>query len=128
MGYFYALRAHGPKRTLKMMLTLSQPKVGKLVGTDAQGNEYYENRNEINFRDRWVLYSKWNFDASQIPVEWHAWMTHMTDQVPSESRPFFSPSAWNENLTGTFGAFKTYSTVVPKISSWNPRVLERKSK
>jgi hypothetical protein len=48
MGYFYAYREHGAKRMFKMMLTLSQPKVGKLVGKDSLGNEYYENRNESN--------------------------------------------------------------------------------
>ena len=108
-----------------MMLTLSQPKVGTLVGKDALGNEYYENRNEVNFRDRWVLYEKWNFDASQIPVEWHAWMTHMTDSLPDSNVPFYSPKQWNENYTGTFGAFKTYSTVTPKMNMWIPKVKPR---
>jgi hypothetical protein len=27
---------------------------------------------------------------------------------------------YNENLTGTRGAFKTYPTVVPKIRAWEP--------
>jgi hypothetical protein len=52
----------------------------------------------------------------------------MTDELPCGKLPFFSPKTWNENLTGTFGAFKTYSTVVPKINSWSPRVLERSKK
>ena len=45
---YMAYRTHGLARTLKQLLTLSQPRVGTLVGVDAHGNEYYENRQDIN--------------------------------------------------------------------------------
>lgn len=44
------------------------------VGKDSHRNEYYENRADYHGRDRWVLYNKWNFDASQVPPEWHQWV------------------------------------------------------
>ena len=74
-----------------------------------------------------MIYSKWNSDASQIPPEWHQWMHRFTDDIPTEQtlpKPFYE-SKFVENLTGTSGAFKTYSTVVPKISAWTPKVKER---
>jgi NADH dehydrogenase (ubiquinone) 1 alpha subcomplex subunit 12 len=30
-----------------------------------------------------------------------------------------------ENLTGTRGAFKTYSTTKPKIAGWEPKIAQR---
>ncbi|KAJ3272014.1 hypothetical protein HDV01_006054 [Terramyces sp. JEL0728] len=106
-----------------MMLTVSSPKYGTLVGSDFHGNEYFENRNDISGRDRWVVYNKWNFDASQVPPEWH----QMTDEVPDgrNFRNSFYTPAHVENPTGTKGAFKTYSTVRPKIQQWEPKVLKR---
>ncbi|KAJ3250900.1 hypothetical protein HK103_003061 [Boothiomyces macroporosus] len=109
------------------MLTLSSPKTGTLVGSDFHGNEYYENRNDISGRDRWVVYNKWNFDATQVPPEWHQWIHRMTDEVPDGRNfktSFYTPTH-AENHTGTRGAFKTYSTVKPKIQKWEPKVLNR---
>ena len=97
------------------------------MGTDANGNEYYENREDVSGRDRWVIYSKWDHDASQIPPHWHQWMSRMTDDIPTEKTlptPFFTPK-FMENLTGTSGAFKTYSTTKPKLEEWNPVVKPR---
>jgi NADH:ubiquinone oxidoreductase subunit len=131
---------------------LDQPKIGTLVGRDALGNEYYQNRAEIANRDRWVWYAKWHNDASQVPPEWyvrcafvctlcirvtrgmltphamqanairHQWLHHITDDVPTAEnapRPFYSPPH-REHATATVGAFKTYSTVKPKLEAWVP--------
>jgi NADH dehydrogenase (ubiquinone) 1 alpha subcomplex subunit 12 len=78
-------------------------------------------------RDRWVIFKKWNHDASQIPPEWHQWMHRMTDDIPSEKtlpNSFFTPKHF-ENLTGTRGAFKTYNTTAPKLNLWEPTVKSR---
>ncbi|KAJ3291394.1 hypothetical protein HK104_006140 [Borealophlyctis nickersoniae] len=97
-----------------------QPKLGKYVGTDANGNNYYEDKAHIVNRDRWVEYKKWNYDTSSVVPEWHQWLHRITDDVPTEKtlpKPFFA-GAPLENLTGSRGAFKTYSTTTPKISAW----------
>ncbi|KAI9099847.1 NADH ubiquinone oxidoreductase subunit NDUFA12-domain-containing protein, partial [Phlyctochytrium arcticum] len=104
-----------------------QPRVGTLVGRDEAGNSYYENREDIVLRDRWVEYKSWNPDASQVPAEWHQWLHRITDEVPNPEnipRPFFSPPHI-ENLTGSTGAFKTYNTTVPKYNSWTPGTKAR---
>ncbi|KAJ3410934.1 hypothetical protein HDV05_002989, partial [Chytridiales sp. JEL 0842] len=127
VGTLEAVRAHGIKRTFKQIITVDQPRVGKLVGTDALGNEYYENRQDIFGRDRWVLFAKWNYDPSQVPPEWHQWLHRFTDDIPSEStlpKPFYHPPH-QEFLTGTTAAFRTYSTVKPKMESWTPAVKPR---
>jgi len=61
-------------------------KFGKLIGTDAMGNKYYENRVDYSFgQHRWVEpFDIHNFDASMIPPEWHGWMTSMNDTPPAE--------------------------------------------
>ncbi|KAI9329256.1 NADH ubiquinone oxidoreductase subunit NDUFA12-domain-containing protein [Obelidium mucronatum] len=117
-----AVKAHGVKRTFWQILTVDTPKVGTLVGKDQFGNEYYENRQDMMGRDRWVLYDKWNYDATQVPPEWHQWLSRFTDDIPSEKtipKPFYTTTSV-ENFTGSSGAFKTYSTVKPKISAWEP--------
>lgn len=60
-------------------------KVGTLMGTDAAGNRYYENRVDFLFgQHRWVEPGDiHNFDSSSIPPEWHGWMTSMNDTTPT---------------------------------------------
>ena len=79
-------------------------------------------------RDRWVQYNKWDFDASQIPPEWHQWMHRMSDDIPTEKtlpKPMFASTS-REHLTGTRGAFKTYNTTIPKLTSWDPKATKMK--
>merc|ERR1719354_609638 len=127
-GLLKSVQSNGLRKTFFMVLTLGQPKIGKLVGVDEHKNEYYENRTEVSMRDRWILYNKWNFDATQIPPQWHQWLHRMTDDIPSDKTlptSFFTPSHV-ENVTGSSGAFKTYNTVKNRFQSWVPQVAERK--
>jgi NADH:ubiquinone oxidoreductase subunit len=57
---------------------------GVLVGTDSQGNRYYRDRvRRAGARERrWVMYNG-EEEASRVPPEWHAWLHHTTDAVPS---------------------------------------------
>lgn len=132
-GIFQAIRHHGFKRVFYQILVLGQAKVGNLVGVDENGNEYYENRLDYHGRDRWVLYKKWNFDATQVPPQYHQWLHRMTDDLPNavvkDHQRFFTPSLHTENPTGTRGAFKTYNTVssAAKFQSWAPVVRARSS-
>jgi hypothetical protein len=51
----------------------------------------------------------------------------MTDDIPTEETlpsSFFTPRHF-ENLTGTRGAFKTYNTTAPKLTTWEPMVKSR---
>jgi NADH:ubiquinone oxidoreductase subunit len=54
------------------------------MGADAAGNRYYENRVDYPlFQHRWVEPGDiHNYDAAQIPPEWHGWMHHINDQTP----------------------------------------------
>ncbi|KAI8909440.1 NADH ubiquinone oxidoreductase subunit NDUFA12-domain-containing protein [Powellomyces hirtus] len=127
VGTLQALQQNGWRRTLKQVMIMDQPRVGKHVGTDDLGNNYYVNDQEIILRNRWVEYAKWNHDATQIPSEWHQWLHHITDDVPTPEtvpRPFFA-GQHQQNLTGSHGAYKPYNTVVPKISEWTPAVKPR---
>ncbi|KAJ3180841.1 hypothetical protein HDU85_003926 [Gaertneriomyces sp. JEL0708] len=127
-GLAKAIMTNGPRRALRQVLTINQPRVGKFVGEDSFGNQYFENRNDIVLRDRWVEYKKWNYDATQVPPEWHQWLTHITDDIPNAQtlpRPFFSPEKPLENVSGSAAAYKPYSTTVPKYSAWKPEVRER---
>lgn len=81
---------------------------GKRVGTDSQGNVYYEERRgrERKRRRRWVLYRHGPVEASRVPPEWHAWLHYTTDAPLSEAgRP-----AWikphEPNHTGTPLAYR----------------------
>merc|ERR1712179_397897 len=62
---------------------------GTFMGQDKFGNQYFENRiDKIHGRHRWVVYGDLeNYDASDIPAEWHSWLSHITDHTPIE-KPF----------------------------------------
>ncbi|KAJ3213404.1 hypothetical protein HDU67_002936 [Dinochytrium kinnereticum] len=143
-----AVRTHGLKRTFKQIITLDQPRVGTLVGIDALGNEYYENRADIfetvgfstesgittphkyplnGLKSIYLVALQVLMMLSSDPPHRHQWLHRMTDDIPSESTlptPSFTPPHI-ELLTGTSGAFKTYSTVKPKYESWEAAVKPR---
>ncbi|KAG7361497.1 NADH:ubiquinone oxidoreductase 17.2 kD subunit-like protein [Nitzschia inconspicua] len=66
-------------------------KIGTYMGCDAFGNRYYENRVDYpTGQHRWVEPADiQNFDSSQIPPEWHGWMTSMNDVTPSQEDEYF---------------------------------------
>jgi len=115
------------------MQYIGDAKSGRLVGTDFFGNRYFENLNaeeEIPGRHRWVDYAQHNYNGSQVPAEWHSWITHIRKDPPTEDAvmqnltpPWGTP--WVENLTGTRGAYRTYNTAAPKIRAWEPKVARR---
>lgn len=78
-GYLWAL-LDGNLFHTKMRAML-----GTLVGTDSNGNKYYEN-NSVQFgRHRWVEYKeiRW-YDASTVPPEWHGWLHFISDFTPDK--------------------------------------------
>lgn len=72
---------------------------GRRVGEDASGNVYYEAKKGGR---RWVIYSG-PAEGSRVPAEWHGWLHHSTDMLPTESQT--PVRAWEKphlpNLTGT---------------------------
>ncbi|KII95912.1 hypothetical protein PLICRDRAFT_97459 [Plicaturopsis crispa FD-325 SS-3] len=127
------IRRTGVKEWWHQMQYIGDAKSGRHVGTDRFGNRYFENlnpREEIPGRHRWVDFAQHNYHASQVPPEWHSWISHIRKDPPTEdlvmqkSTPPWQ-AAWVENLTGTRGAYKPYNTVKPKINAWEPRVGAR---
>jgi NADH:ubiquinone oxidoreductase subunit len=85
---------------------------GEKVGEDGAGNVYYRERGGPR---RWVIYNGYA-DASRVPPEWHHWLHHTTDLLPSETG--YVPRDWEKphqaNMTGTSEAWRpSGSTLAP---------------
>ncbi|OCH87904.1 NDUFA12-domain-containing protein [Obba rivulosa] len=131
--YFNKVRRIGLKEYFRQMMYIGDVKVGRCVGSDQFGNRYFENMNpeeEVPGRHRWVDFAQHDFNATQVPAEWHAWISHIRKDPPPEDRVMqnLSPSwkaPWIENLTGTRGAYRPYNTTLPKYDTWEPKVASR---
>ena len=81
---------------------------GELVGTDADGNRYFQDKRivEGRRRKRWVMYNG-EAEASRVPPDWHGWL-HFTFREPPTLAPL-TPRSWEKpyipNLTGTLAAY-----------------------
>lgn len=115
----------GPKQAFWQMLTIGDTKAGTLVGKDRFGNKFYENNEEeLPLRTKWVDYKEFDYDAAHVEPGWHAWLHYLVDKPPGveptlkhEKRPW-EPKEHIPNLTFTRGAYKPYSTTLPKIQEW----------
>lgn len=78
------------------------------VAKDYFGNRFFENKSETYGRHRWVEYSEdRGYDSLRIPPDWHAWLHHNTDVVPTK-RPLPKPEYHvpaTGNKTGTPDAY-----------------------
>ncbi|KAI9183193.1 hypothetical protein H9P43_004110 [Blastocladiella emersonii ATCC 22665] len=120
----------GPRMAWHQMMTLGEVKAGTLIGTDAAGNQYYENtKTELWVRERWVVPAKRNFDPSEIPAEWHMWIHRTDSRTPQELKAQLPQSQWiaphTANTSGTAASFKPYNTTEPKVEEWAPKVARR---
>ncbi|THH12355.1 hypothetical protein EW145_g76 [Phellinidium pouzarii] len=131
--YIRNIRRTGLKEWWRAMQYIGDAKAGQHVGTDQLGNRYFENLNaeeEVPGRHRWVDYAQHDYNGSQVPPEWHSWLTHIRkeppvqDPVMQSSTPVWK-SPYVENLTGTRGAYRPYNTAAPKIIAWEPTVATR---
>jgi len=103
--FFREFRKQGIFGTLAKLYRMNLMKPGTLVGIDQFGNRYYENKKALYGQDRWVDYINPEYDATQVPPDWHAWLHHMTPYTPQQSEvqehvPTYR-KAYNQNLTGT---------------------------
>lgn len=80
---------------------------GERVGGDDAGNRYFRDkrRSTQGRARRWVLYAG-EAEASCVPAEWHAWLHHTTDEVPSGRAKWAWQKEHRPNLTGTNEAYR----------------------
>ncbi|MGB0719676.1 MAG: NADH:ubiquinone oxidoreductase subunit NDUFA12 [Bdellovibrionales bacterium] len=81
---------------------------GEKAGTDPYGNTYYRAKPRKGYKRerRWVIYNGAP-EASKVPPEWHGWLHHQSDDVPSDDgfrRSWQKPH--QANLTGTNLAYR----------------------
>lgn len=83
------------------------------VGTDADGNVYWQGgKDTAGNPRRWVIYKGSN-DASRVPPDWFSWLHHQIDDVPDRALP--PVRAWEKaplaNMTGTSLAYRPPGTL-----------------
>lgn len=91
---------------------------GQNVGDDEQGNKYYQT---AGGKRRWVIYNG-VAEASRVPPDWHGWLHHTFDEIPSQAPLPRKP--WEKdhkpNLTGSGGAYHPPGSVL--TAATRPRV------
>ncbi|KAJ3355052.1 hypothetical protein GGF32_002195 [Allomyces javanicus] len=119
----------GPKDAWHQLLILGEVKAGTLIGTDQFGNRYYENREELFARERWVVPASKKFDPSEIPAGWHTWIHRIDARAPHEVTDIPNDLKWmaphTRNGSGSEANYKSYSTTEPKIEAWTPKAANR---
>ncbi len=88
----------------------------RLVGEDALGNRYYEQRKgtgPVGKPRRFVTYKNLS-EASLVPPEWHGWLHYTVDTPPTEEK--YEAKPWQRehqpNLTGTSGAYRPSGSIL----------------
>ena len=82
----------------------------RFVGKDITGNKYYTAKPRKGYKRerRWVIY-KGSPEASKVPPEWHGWLHHQTDMIPTKKEESYRQE-WQKphkpNLTGTNLAYR----------------------
>jgi NADH:ubiquinone oxidoreductase subunit len=82
---------------------------GELVGSDDQGNRYFQEKKPVAGRKtrRWVMYNG-VAEASRVPPDWHGWLHYTVDVPPPAGglpkKPWQKPH--QANLTGTLAAYR----------------------
>jgi NADH:ubiquinone oxidoreductase subunit len=83
---------------------------GTMIGMDSAGNKYYRAKARAGYKRerRWVMY-KGAPESTKVPPEWHGWLHHQSDDIPSANaesfrRPWQKPH--KPNMTGTAEAYR----------------------
>ncbi|KNC82620.1 hypothetical protein SARC_05094 [Sphaeroforma arctica JP610] len=97
-------------------------RTGTLIGTDANGNRYFQDKSYIFGRSRFAdVKAK---DPTSIAPEWHRWLHYMTDDPPSQSPVWHpkwesSPKKWAAG-TGSKNEYVPFRTTAKKVHEWDP--------
>lgn len=124
----YAQNGNSVKGLLYTFYRQSFLKDGTLIGTDAHGNKYFQNKEFSIGRSRWVIYSPkfgMDFDGSMVAPEWFGWLHYKTDELPtapSMATPKYTDAVTPHDymMTNTSEAYMPYSTAKPKVQAWTP--------
>lgn len=78
------------------------------VGQDNFGNKYYESKKAdyLGRKKRFVIY-RGKIEASKVPPLWHAWLHHLSNEVPlrGKEQNYSWQREFEPNLTGTKEAY-----------------------
>jgi NADH:ubiquinone oxidoreductase subunit len=120
--------------SLKRLIKTRELNFGTVVGVDQFGNKYYEDKDPVYWsKARWVEFAK-EAEASTIPPEWHSWLHHISDEIPTRPDSLLAettPKYRQEhvpNMTGTPEAYSpptwvgsaNWQPVRPPIQIWTP--------
>jgi NADH:ubiquinone oxidoreductase subunit len=108
-------------------------RLGRQVGADAYGNRYFTQHKGVGplgVPRRWVIYQDLA-DASKVPPEWHGWLHHTVDTIPTDEA--YVAKSWQKphvmNMTGTAAAWRPQGSILkaaarPKATgdykAWTP--------
>jgi len=109
---------------------------GTLVGTDGNGNKYYEDNSVPYGRTRWVEYPtppgvfgiELRVDPSMISPEWHGWMHYMHDKTgPQLAGEFEKPFKQEMKISqGCSGRSTLGSGLGRSTRRWSPGSTSRR--
>jgi NADH:ubiquinone oxidoreductase subunit len=97
---------------------------GELVGTDAQGNRYFQDKRVAAGprRKRWVMYNG-EPEASRVPADWHGWLHYTNDTPPPQGG--FPRKPWQKdhlpNLSGTEQAYHPPGSTLTESRDTKPK-------
>ena len=99
---------------------------GVAVGSDEEGNRYYQDRKDP--KRRWVVYNGF-VEASKVPPVWHAWLHHLRDALPEAPHAHLWMRRHEPNMTGTEAAWRPpgslhapepSASIMGDYESWSP--------
>ena len=103
----------------------------RFVGKDLSGNRYYRACPGPGYKleRRWIVY-KGRAEASCVPPEWHGWLHHQSDELPSRGKPSFRRSWQKPHMPDMTGTDKAYRPAVKTLGhrttrnyeAWKPEV------
>eukprot|EP01134_Creolimax_fragrantissima_P003087 CFRG3087T1 len=109
------------KQIWHKLMKFKELRTGTYVGSDINGNKYYEDVSYIFGRSRFVDLKN-GYDPTSITPEWHRWMHAMTDYPPSR-KEIWHPE-WEgapiESQTGSSNEYVPFRTTRVKVTEWDP--------
>jgi NADH:ubiquinone oxidoreductase subunit len=100
----------------------------KFIAEDKSGNQYFESNKHdyLGKKVRQVVY-KGSVEPSKVPPMFHAWLHHLTNEIPKEPERFTWQKDHIANLTGTKLAYSPClghnkrSKVASDYQAWQPK-------